>query len=182
MDYGLQCYTRFLHGDETGLEDLVREYGDSLVRFAYCFLKDSAAAEDVMEDTFTTLVVKRKKFEGRAQFRTYLFRIARNKCVDHLRARKRLVPLCDFENVLHGADPERDAMRSLRNETLYRCIEGLPAPYRESLLLFYFEGFSVAEISLILKKSRKQVYNLLARAKTTLKEFLSKEGINDAKL
>lgn len=178
-DYGASSYHRYLQGDPNALEELVREYSDPLVRFAYCLLCDSHAAEDVMEDTFAALIVKKKKFTERAKFRTYLFQIARNKCIDILRARKRYVYLDqDVSNVLSG-DPEEDAALSDRNKILYGCMQQLPEKYREVLDLVYFEGFRVAETSAILRKSRKQVYNLLARAKRDLKVFLIKAGIDD---
>ena len=178
-DHGASSYHRYLQGDAEALEELVRSYGDPLVRFAYCFLNDSYAAEDVMEDTFAALIVKRKKFTEQAKFKTYLFQIARNKCIDVLRARKRIVYLDEnISNVLSG-DPEADAVLSDRNKTLYRCVQELPDKYREVVDLVYFEGFSAAETATILHMSRKQVYNLLARAKANLKEILRKVGIDD---
>ena len=178
-DHGASSYHRFLQGDPNALEELVREYGDALVRFAYCFLSDSYAAEDVMEDTFAALIVKRKKFTERAKFKTYLFQIARNKCIDVLRARKRVVHLDEnVANVLSGADPEADAALSQRNQILYSCMQQLPESYREVLDLVYFEEFTITETAATLHKSRKQVYNLLSRAKENLKEILKKAGID----
>ena len=55
--------------------------------------------------------------------------------------------------------------------------KALPEQYREVLQLAYFDGFSPSEISGVMRKTSKQVYNLLARAKTALKELLEKEGI-----
>ncbi|MCH5163715.1 MAG: sigma-70 family RNA polymerase sigma factor [Clostridiales bacterium] len=181
-DYGASSYHRFLQGDQSALEELVRLYGDALVRFAYCFLSDSYAAEDVMEDTFATLIVKRKKFTEGAKFKTYLFSIARNKCIDVLRAKKRVFRLDNnVANVVKG-DPESDVMLSERNKLIYLCMQQLSEEYREVLNLVYFEGFDIPEVSSILHKSRKQVYNLLARAKTHLKEILLKAGIQNENL
>lgn len=59
---------------------------------------------------------------------------------------------------------------------LYRAMQLLPDMYREVLYMSYFNGFTVQEICHILKKSAKQVYNLLARARSTLKNILVKEG------
>ena len=179
-DSGASSYHRFLQGDSAGLEELVRMYGDALVRFAYCFLGDPFAAEDVMEDTFATLVVKRKKFDARANFKAYLFRIARNKCIDMLRTRKRYAAFDEHaEQMLLGSDLEADAALSERNKQLYCAMQQLPEDYRKVLDLIYFENFNVTETAKILKKSRKQVYNLLARAKLQLKKFLILAGIDD---
>jgi len=61
---------------------------------------------------------------------------------------------------------------------LWLAIVCLPEQYRGVLNLAYFDGFSVSEISKIMKRSRKQVYNLLARAKSSLKEILVREGVS----
>lgn len=176
-DYGASSYHRYLQGDVNALEELVREYGDTLVRFSYSFLHDYYSAEDVMEDTFTTLVIKRKKFTEKAMFKTYLFKIARNKCIDILRTRKRTVPLDDLNDLLSDS-PESTALLSDRNKQLYKCMLRLPEAYCQILILVYFEGFSIEQTATILHKNRKQIYNLLSRARLSLKEILIKEGIN----
>ena len=79
-------------------------------------------------------------------------------------------------NVLLGEDAEEGVFTSLRREKLYVFMQQLPAQYKEVLFLNYFDGFSVDEICHILKKGAKQVYNLLARARSALKEILEKEG------
>lgn len=176
MDESTELYNRYLQGDGKALEQLVVEYGDSLAAYAYCFLHDFSAAEDVMEDTFATLIVGRKPFTERSPFEAYLFRIARNKCIDRLRKRKREVGLCEGI-VADGASVEEDALRSVRDEAVYKAMLTLPQDYRSVLYLTFYRDFSVEEIRTALRKTRKQVYNLIARAKASLKEILIKEGI-----
>lgn len=175
---GASSYRRFLQGDATALEELVRTYSDSLIRFAYCFVKDSAVAEDIMEDSFATLLVKRRRFSQRENFRAYLYKIVRNKCIDYLRKQKKKVSLYDVENVLSVADASKSVEDRARNETLYRCMQKLSSQYEEVLYLMYFEDCSVDELCQILKKNKKQVYNLLTRARSALKELIEKEGIS----
>ena len=177
-DYGASSYHRYLQGDKSALEDLVREYGDTLVRFAYSFLNDYYSAEDVMEDTFATLIIKRKKFTEKAKFKTYLFKIARNTCIDILRTRKRTVPLEDNLFNLLSDNPESTALLSDRNKQLYKSMLQLPEAYCQVLILIYFEDFSVEDTASILRKNRKQIYNLLSRARASLREILIKEGID----
>ncbi len=174
---GESSYRRIVDGDVAALENLVKAYGDGLVRFAYCYVKDSATAEDIMEDSFAALLVKRKRFQDGENLRAYLYKIVRNKCVDYLRFHKRHRPLEDYERVLTFTDMEREIADKERNKTLYGCMQALPEQYAQILYLVYFEGYGVADVCGILKKSKKQVYNLLARAKNTLKEGLAKEGI-----
>lgn len=177
MERSTELYDRYLRGDNGALEQLVIDYGDALTGYAYCYLRDYCAAEDVMEDTFATLIVKRKRFTERSPFETYLFRIARNKCIDRLRRSKR--ETCLYEDMPLRADSsvEEDALKSVRNEQVYKAMLALSRDYRSALYLMYYRGFTVDEIRTALGKSKKQVYNLLARAKAALKEILIREGI-----
>lgn len=176
-DHGARSYHRYLQGDKNALEDLVREYGDRLVRFSYCILGDPYAAEDVMEDTFAALIVKKKGFVGDAKFSTYLFQIARNRCMDVLRRRKKLqpLPLFDVGTFFESSDPEAETIDAEEKEQLYKALRTLPEDYQTVLDLVYFEGFSIEQTAEILHKNKKQVYNLLSRAKSQLRTLLEKE-------
>ena len=176
MDNGAILYAQYLDGDDSSLEQLVRLYSDGLVRFAYCIVNDSAVAEDVAADAFATLIFRRKRFFPRASFKTYLYKIARNKCLDYLRFHRRFVPLDDVSNVIPS--DAGDVNEYERNLTLYRCMAQLNAQYRDVLTLTYIEGFSADEAARITGKNIKQIYNLLARAKKESKQLLINEGID----
>lgn len=176
--YGVGSYRRYLQGDENALEELIREYSDPLVRFALCLVKDISVAEDVVEDAFATLLFKRRHFSERDNFRAYLYRIVRNKCMDFLRFHKRHTTIEPLENILVGGDLYKETEMRERNEKLWSCINALPLQYKDVLYLVYFEGYKPETVSGIVRKSKKQTYNLLARAKASLKELLIKEGIS----
>lgn len=176
VERATELYNRYLHGDNQALEQLVIDYSDAVIGYAYCFLRDFSAAEDVMEDTFATLIVKRKKFEERSPFEAYLFRIARNKCLDRLRKSKRETSLYGIDVPDHS-NVEENALKTVRDEKVYKAMLTLPQNYCTVLYLTYYKDFSVDEVRGVLGKSRKQVYNLLSRAKVALKEILIKEGI-----
>ena len=174
---GVGSYRRFLEGDNTAAEELITTYSDAMIKFAYCYVKNSLVAEDIMEDAFAALLIKRRHFSDCENFRAYLYKIVRNKCVDYLRAHKRHVPLSDLENVLFLDSAEETIALRERDATLYRCLQELPSQYGEVLYLTYIEDYQISDVCKIVKKSTKQVYNLLARAKVALKEALEKEGV-----
>ena len=177
MDVSTQLYLQYVDGDTNALQQLVELYSDGLVRFAYCFVASSAVAEDIMEDTFATVIVSKRRFSPRATFKTYLYKIARNKCIDYIRFHRRFVPLGDLENVLVFADVTTDVEKRERQRALYKCLQQLPREYRDVLQLSYLEGFDTQEVCAIMRKNTKQVYNLLFRAKQSLRILLIKEGI-----
>ena len=176
MDTSTELYLQYLGGNVDALRQLVERYSDGLVRFAYTFVASSSVAEDIMEDTFATVIASKRRFSPRATFKTYLYKIARNKCLDYIRFHKKFVPLSDLENVLTFDDAE-DAEKRERNRTLYECLQRLPREYRDVLQLTYLEGFDTQQVCSIMRKNTKQVYNLLSRAKKSLKILLEKEDI-----
>ncbi len=174
---GESSYRRILQGDKNALYALIRTYSDALVRFAYGYVHDTAAAEDLMEESFAVLFMKPRKIGDEAHLRSYLYKVTRSKCLDYIRRQRRFVPLEDVENILHASDAQADVMLRQRNRTLYLCMHSLPEQYRHVLELCYFDCFSVEEICYITGKNQKQVYNLLHRARLAPKERLQKEGI-----
>ena len=86
-----------------------------------------------------------------------------------------------MEDYLNGApsaeNPERDLLKAETNRTLYLCIGRLPPDYRQALTLSFFEELDNGQVAAVMKKNRRQVENLLYRAKAALKKELEKEGI-----
>ena len=163
--------------EKSVLEALIVTYSDALVRFAYSYVKNASVAEEVMEDSFAALFVSGKLAREESYLRSYLYKIARNKCMDYLRHHRKTVPLEDLENVLCVPGPDAKLWKRERDKTVYMCMQALPEQYREVLQLKYFDNFAVNQICRISGKSTKQVYNLLARAKEALKKLLKKEGL-----
>lgn len=177
-EFGESSYRRFLRGDKAALEELVKEFSDSLVRYAYSLVKDPIIAEEVMEDCFAALFMKAPRLQSPEHLRRYLYRIAHNKAMDYLRRRRVHVSLEDVDAVIGSCDPQVDFARKERDRILYLCMQRLPQQYREVLVLTYFDGFGTEDICRILSLRTKQVYNLSARARIALKELLEKEGIS----
>ena len=176
-EIGVSSYRRLSKGDQTALDQILVAYSDALVRFAYSLVHNSYAAEDIAAESIAILLSKNRKFRDDGHMRAYLYKIARNKSMDYLRMHRYFVPLEDVEMVLGSGDPESDVVLKERDVIIYRCMQALPEQYRQVLQLNYFDGFAIDEICGIMQKTTKQVYNLLARAKVTLKELLEKEGI-----
>ncbi len=176
-DFGASSYRRYLANNAQTLEMLVHYYSDDLVRYAYTYVQNAAVAEDIMEDAFAAYVVKKIEFSTKEQIRCWLYKTVRSRAVDYLRRHRREVSLEDMDAVLHIPDPTNELIIKQRNDALYRSLQSLPQQYRVVLQLHYLDDFSVEQICTILRKSTKQVYNLLARAKASARDLLLKEGI-----
>ncbi len=179
MDNGASSYRRFLDGDDYGMEELVRDYKDGLILYLNSYLNDFSIAEDCVQDTFIKLAIKKPKFNGKSSFKTWLYTIGRNTALYYLRKHKITNVLIDeCEKVAAENDLERDYLKEERRITVRRTIRRLKADYQRVLYLTYFEGFSYADSGKIMKKSRKQIENLLYNAKKALRSELEKEGLD----
>ena len=170
---------RFLDGDDKGIAEIVGEYKDGLILFLNGYVGSIFLAEELTEETFFRLIVKKPRYSGRSTFRSWLYAIVRNTAVDHIRHSSRLsaTPIEDMENcIAEEENLEQLYIREKRNILVHRALSRLPADYRTVLWLVFFEGFSNREVSVALKKSDRQVKNLLYRAKQSLKTALEKKG------
>ena len=184
MDNGASSYRRYLDGDDDGLIELIRDYKDGLILYLNGFTGNLSLAEELMEDTFFRLAAKKPKFSGKSSFKTWLYTIAHNSAVDELRKRSRFsdTPIEDRYDISDTKNIERDYLREEQKISLHRAMEALSPDYREVLYLTFFEDLSNSEAALVMKKSKRQVENLLYRAKLALRSKLEKEGFEYERL
>ena len=178
MDYGASSYRRFLAGDDSGLAEVIRLYKDGLMFYINGYVNNLSTAQELTEDVFFLLAVKKPRFREEALFKTWLYTIGRNLALNRLKklSRHREYSLEDF--ACSAADKELLEIRCLKNERnacLYRAMAQLKPEYREVLHLLFFEGMKNAEAARVMKKNRRQIENLVYRAKRSLKARLEKE-------
>lgn len=180
MDKGNQSYQKFLDGDKQGLVEIIELYSDSLVSFINGFVHDYGTAEDLMQDTYLELIVKKHIFKGESQFKTYLFKIARNKAIDYIRKNKKLISVNEgfvfYQNISQTV--ENTVVDSERNNIIRSAMKKINPTYAQVLYLSFYECMNNAEISSVIGKSKRQVEMLIYRAKDSLKKVLEKEGFN----
>ncbi|MBD5129876.1 MAG: RNA polymerase sigma factor [Ruminococcaceae bacterium] len=179
MDNGASSYRRFLAGDESGIVDIIRDYKDGLILYLNGYTKNIHIAEELMEETFVKLVVKKPRYTEKFSFKTWLYTIGRNAAIDWLRQGAHTV-CTPFENLEDTLSDEEDLERSYIKEeqkiALHRAMERLNEDYRHALYLSYFEDLSNAEIARIMHTNKRRVENLIYRGKQSLKSELEKEG------
>ncbi len=179
MDIGASSYRRYLDGDDTGIVEIIRNYKDGLTLYINTYVKNIFTAEELMEEVFFKLAVKKPRFNGKSSFKTWLYAIARNIAVDYLRKSSKLSdkPIEDFGNYLsEETSVEFEHLKKEQKIFLLRTMRKLKEEYFQVLYLIYFEDFSNEEAAKIMKKNKRQIENLIYRAKNTLKTELEKEG------
>ena len=179
MDNGASSYRRFLNGDDKGLGEIVRDYADGLTLYLNGIVNNISLAEELMEETFFRLITKKPKFHPKHAFKTFLYTIGRNVAIDHLR-RSAKISDTSFEDLESYIQDEYDLENlyiiEQRKITVHRVLKKLNTDYRQVLWLLYFEDLSHAEAAAVMKKSARQMKNLVYRAKSALKSELDKEG------
>ena len=184
MDNGASSYRRFLSGDKDGLAEVMRIYRDSLTLYLNSLVCNIEIAEELMEETFVKLYVNKPKFKEKSTFKTWLYSIARFTAVDYIRKHSGVIntSLDDAECISDDTDLEKSVIKSEEKRTLHKAIRKLKPEYEQALYLTYFEDFSNRETASIMKKTEKQVRDLLYNARKALKAELSKEGFVYEKL
>ena len=177
MDNGACSYRRFLDGDESAFEDIMKELFRGLVFFIDGFVRDTHAAEDIAIDTFSDLVVHKHRYNFKVSLKTYLYMVGRSRALDYLKHRK----VIDFVELSESLTDETAALEDImladeRKRQVNAALAKLPADMRGVVHLIYFEEMTYEEATKVMKKNRKQVDNLLYRAKKELRIVLGKDG------
>ena len=174
-----QDQNRLMHarsGDRKALEDLLERHQGWIFNIALRMLYHPQDAEDATQEILVKILTRLSSFEGRSSFRTWLYRIAVNHCLNRLRRRSlvRFFSLSrdEEEPAVDPPDPAPDPERSLDAARRWRAakerIERLPANQRAVLVLAKFEGLSYREIAAILSITESAVESRLVRAMRTL--------------
>lgn len=181
MDSGCESYRRFREeGDQEALAEIIRVYRDGLIFYLNSLVGDLGAAEELAEDTFVLLAVKRPRDKGTGSFKTWLYTIGRNQAINHLRKTARRAKAAENELLSEEEEPPETAyLRQERKRALHRAMGGLKREYRQVLWLLYFEDFTCREAAAVMKRSVHSAETLAYRARRALKTQLEQEGYTD---
>jgi len=180
-----EIVARVLSGQEHLFETLVRRYQTRILSHVARMVGSREDALDLSQEIFLKVFGALDRFNPEFRFSTWLFRIAGNAAIDHLRKRKpRTIPLETTDSDGHVSSPEYkssdlDPFGRLRNtergDAIARAIADLPAEFRELIALRHFTGLSYEEIAEVKNMPLGTVKNKLFRARAVLKERLAGE-------
>ena len=155
------------------VQELIERYQNNLYVVAFNICKNAEDAEDVVQDTFLQYHTNKKDFESEQHIRAWLIRVAINKAknMNHTFWRQNKLSLEDYMETLTFETPE--------SENLFETVMKLPEKYRIVIHLFYYEDYTIREISGILKISESNVKVRLSRGRCLLKETLQEEWEDD---
>lgn len=173
-------YHQYLCGDDTGLDALMKRYGDPLTLYIDGYLHNIHEAEELMIDVFADLFTKKPKIRD-GGFKAYLYKAARHMALRH-KSKRRL--MFSLDALTDEPDAQLLAEEVIgtaeRNRILHGCMGEMNPDYREVLYLTYFEGMSYEQAAEVMGKTVKQITNLVYRGKESLRKLLEREGITNA--
>ena len=174
---------RVLLGDEDAFALLVRRYEPKLRVYVSQIVPSDEEARDLVQEAFIRVWRHLDQYDPTFRFSTWLFRIAHNLAIDHLRRRRQPTVSLDLgedeegdELRLDPVDPGRGPLADLANrelaQAMAREIEHLPEGYRELIILRHFVGLSYVDIADLKGLPLGTVKNKLFRAHSVLREAL----------
>lgn len=143
---------RYAAGDRCAFEQLYARYKGPLYRYLKRMCHDTAVADDLFQEVWSKLIASRERYEVRAQFNTFLFRIAHNACIDHFRrAGKHRALDSDEDAVLALPDaaharPDALAADAQMQARFRAALQALPPEQRDVFLLYEESGLSLDDI------------------------------------
>ncbi len=148
---------------EKEFEAKYNEYGNMLYKIAFLYLGNVSDTEDALQDVFTKYLCGKYKFKNHEHEKAWFIRVTQNKCLDCLKKAER-------KNKCIDDAPATDTYKDedLEQDVIARVI-ALPEKYKSAIILFYYNDYTVEEISKTLKISKSAVKKRLQRGREILK-------------
>jgi len=179
-DPDIELMLRFQGGDGRAFEELVRRHSRGVLNLVYRYLGHAASAEDAAQDVFVKVYRARKKYQPKAKFSTWLYRIAVNHCLNEIRSRRAqpasAAPINDLLEEPSATPPDAQLRQQELRRDVKEAIDALPENQRMAVILSRYQEMSYEEIAAAMDLSIEAVKSVLFRAKENLKLRLAKHA------
>ncbi|HNU06174.1 MAG TPA: sigma-70 family RNA polymerase sigma factor [Pyrinomonadaceae bacterium] len=181
----IELIARAIRGREDGFEELVRRYQRPITNYVFRMLNDYDASLDVTQEVFIKVYNSLGKYSSEYKFSTWLYRIAHNAAIDHIRRKSPNQQSIEAENgdgsyqlqiESPNPTPEQDRERSEWRTEIAAVVKCLPGAYRELILLRHSQDLSYDEIAEITNLPLGTVKNRLFRAREMMREIFLERG------
>ena len=158
---------RYRDGDVAAFETLYKRHNDALYRYLLRLCRHRDQAEDVFQEVWGKIIKARESYRPTAKFTTFLYRVAHNCFIDHIRRNKRHTQTVDIEPDTQpdsGEQPEVQTERSLARRRLNTALLELPDEQRDVFLLHEEAGLNLEQIASITGSNRETAKSRLRYA------------------
>ena len=157
--------------DASDAAAFVQRYSGMILRLCFTYSLGRADAQDICQNVFLKLLQSDRRFDSEGDTRAFIIRVTINECKDVLKSgwRRRSVPLDELIEREVPFLPEE-------NTGVLAAVQRLPVKYRESVYLYYYEGYNAEEIAAMVGAKPAAVRQRLARAREKLRKELEGSG------
>jgi len=177
---------RYKDGDVDAFETLYKRHNDALYRYLLRLCRHRDTAEDIFQESWGKIIKARARYRPTAKFTTFLYRVAHNCFIDHIRRNQRHQNTADIEpdtQPYFGDGPEIETERSLARRRLELALADLPEEQRDAFLLHEEGGLNLDEIAHVTGAKRETVKSRLRYANNKLRLAIDEpdeEGLGEA--
>lgn len=180
-----ELITGAIDGRTDGFEELVRRYQRPITSYVFRMVGNYESALDVTQEVFIKVYNSLTKYSPEYKFSTWLYRIAHNAAVDHLRRNSVNVQSLEAENSegtfelqieSRSATPEQEHERSEWRSEIESVVRCLPPAYRDLILLRHARDLSYDEIAEVMSLPLGTVKNRLFRAREMMRDMFIERG------
>jgi RNA polymerase sigma-70 factor (ECF subfamily) len=165
------CVERCLQGDRDAFEPLLVRYERPVYNAVLRMVGDSEEARDIAQEIFVKVFENLRSFDPSRKFFSWLYRVAINETINHIKSRRRWEPLTDMFESSHS-NPEQAMQEAERDREIQRALLLLDPKYRLAVIVRHFLQLSYAEAAHVLDVPEKTVKSRLFTARQQLKEIL----------
>jgi len=167
MEFNDEYIEKIKRKDEDALKNFIDEFKIPLFNYIYRIVYNRNDAEDILEETFIKIFKNIEKIDFKGNFKSFIFKIARNSCIDFFRKRKNIFPFMD--EIYEREDKFYERME-LKGK-IERALSFLQKDEREIIILKYMENFKIKEIAEILDIPENTVKTKIFRGLKKLREI-----------
>lgn len=148
---------------ENEFEAKYNKYGNMLYKIAFLYLGNKSDAEDVLQDVFTKYLCGKYKHKNSEHEKAWFIRVTQNKCLDYLKkSGYKHECIDDLPTIATYKDNDFE-------QDIITKVLALPEKYKSSIILFYYNDYTIEEIAKTLKISQSAVKKRLQRGRDILK-------------
>ncbi len=183
-----ELIVKSISGREESFEELVSRYQRPIVSYVYRMLNDYDSSLDVTQEVFIKVYKSLERYSSDYKFSTWLYRIAHNAAIDHIRRNSKKLQSLETENQDGTYEmqiesprptPEQDRENSEWRTEIESVVKCLPTVYRELIVLRHSKDLSYGEIAEITNLPLGTVKNRLFRAREMMREMFFERGLTE---
>ena len=152
-----------------------KEYAKELLQIAYGYTKNKEDSIDITQNAYIAVLESNKRFESNEHIKYFLIRVTINESINFVKSYSKKKVLCNNDIIMNIPETKKDELPYDISE----IVNTLPEKYKTIIVLYYYDGMKIKDISKVLKMKESAVKKRLERARNLVKEIIERNYKND---